>query len=154
MLHIFINKKNKLAAGIIAAVVLGAGLLAWYFVRDTGAPETLINSNWVWQRTESSDGSVLNAPGNELFVLEFGADGNLSSTTDCNSLFGEYKISGDEIKVGALAMTKKFCAGPTLEKQYSEQLQGVSRYLILGENLLQLEISENGGSMFFFRGEE
>ncbi|QTN24017.1 META domain-containing protein [Rhizobacter sp. AJA081-3] len=48
--------------------------------------------------------------------LVLGADGRLSGHTSCNAMNGPYSLSGDTIKIGAIATTRMAC-GPLLLEQ-------------------------------------
>jgi heat shock protein HslJ len=43
--------------------------------------------------------------------LEFGPDGKITGTGGCNRFFGGYAVSGNSIKIGPLASTRKGCPG-------------------------------------------
>jgi len=44
--------------------------------------------------------------------LEFLAEGRMSGFTGCNLLNGGWKSEGGQVRIGALAMTKRACLGP------------------------------------------
>jgi heat shock protein HslJ len=80
--------------------------------------------------------SVLNGT---TLTAEFGTDGTLSGNGGCNTYSGSYKVNGNEISIGPLASTKKFCNDPAgimeQETQLLAALQTASTYLIEGNSL-------------------
>jgi heat shock protein HslJ len=49
-------------------------------------------------------------PGVEM-VVNFGPDGKITGNGGCNQFFGGYTVSGDHIKIGPIASTRKGCPG-------------------------------------------
>jgi heat shock protein HslJ len=49
--------------------------------------------------------------------LEFVGEGRLSGYTGCNMLSGAWTMDGAEVRIGALAMTKRLCLGPERETE-------------------------------------
>jgi heat shock protein HslJ len=56
------------------------------------------------------EGALIELPAGALVTISF-ADGGLSGSAGCNSYFGGYQVSGDEIKVSELANTEMWCEG-------------------------------------------
>ena len=106
-------------------------------------PET----EWVWLQTELPNGTLVSTPTREQYVLVFGKDGTLHSTTDCNSLTGTYVAQSEVLSVSQLASTKKFCKD-TLESTYSRDLMLATSYTILG-NRLTVHLNRDVGTMVF-----
>jgi heat shock protein HslJ len=94
---------------------------------------SLSGTSWVW-----------NIPKNKItpptpkqekaFVLSFGKDNTVTSTTDCNSMTGTYAASGTSLLFGTFAATLMYCEG-SQEGAYSESLSKVRLYKVEAETL-------------------
>lgn len=75
------------------------------------------------------------ADGTEL-TLSFGPDGNLSGSGGCNQFRAECAVSGNTMKIGPVASTRKMCMGDGVSEQENRFLQAlatVSTWEIRGE---------------------
>ena len=72
--------------------------------------------------------------------LTFGADGNASGSTGCNSMSGDYTTDGAALTFGPMATTRMACEEPlmTQEAAVLEALTGVSGWEIDADGLLHL----------------
>lgn len=104
---------------------------------------------WSWQYTELQGGEMVEAPAGDHFVLTFEGEGQLGSTTDCNSMGGSYVLDGEVLSIGELMMTKMYCEG-SMEGTYSEHLGLVNSYVITGDTL-RLNLNRDYGVMVFKR---
>ena len=81
-------------------------------------------------------------------TLNFGADGQVSGKSGCNTYSGGYETSGDQLKIGPLASTRMFCEKPAgvmeQEQQYLAALQNAAAYEIAGSTLT---IRDTSGAM-------
>ena len=70
--------------------------------------------------------------------LEFVSASRLSGYTGCNMLSGAWKMEGDEVRIGALAMTKRLCLGAEgeTEKRFLAALGDGGRGRRVGERLV------------------
>ncbi len=109
--------------------------------------QTLVGS-WVWHRTTYQDGSVAQAPIG-TFVLTFSADGNVTSTTDCNQLSGSYVVNGEVLSFKPFAMTKKYCEG-SKDAVYAKDLSLATSYTIVDDEL-RIMMNRDVGVMVFTR---
>jgi heat shock protein HslJ len=116
---------------------------------QTPADEMLINTSWVWVRTETGEGEEFLAPEGEQFVLTFLEGGTVTSTTDCNSMSGFYVRDGDTLNFGSFEQTEMYCEG-SVESVYAEFLSYTNSYAI-NENELRLLLSRDVGTMIFVR---
>ena len=107
----------------------------------------LVGTEWVWTHTEVSQGETVNAPAGERFVLTFEGGSQVSSTTDCNGLGGQYVQDGEVLSMGQFISTLMYCEG-SLESVYSSQLALVNSYIIEGTKL-QLNLNRDYGTMYF-----
>ena len=56
--------------------------------------------------------SAAELPAGIKMQVEFQSDGRITGSGGCNRFFGGYTISGNHIKIGPLASTRKGCPGP------------------------------------------
>lgn len=108
--------------------------------------EELVNTDWVWVRTETAEGEDFVAPEGE-FVLRFSEDGTVTSTTDCNSLSGQYVNDGEVLSFGTFTSTLMLCED-SVETEYQEFLSYTNSYVI-DENELRLSLASDVGEMVF-----
>lgn len=108
--------------------------------------------SWRWVDTTYEDGTII-APNNDEFIATFTAEGDFSSQTDCNGIFGSYQISEANLRFGTLASTKMACLQETYEEEYVQMIAQVVSYRITVDNELILELLE-GGSMRFTQHQE
>ena len=55
--------------------------------------------------------SALELPAGIAMQVEFQPDGKITGSGGCNRFFGGYTVSGNRIKIGPLASTRKGCPG-------------------------------------------
>jgi len=85
-----------------------------------------------------------------VITLEF-ADQRLSGSSGCNGYGAEYKISGENIQIEAIAMTEIACLDENimqLESDYSNFLGQVKNFKI-SENRLELFDDTGAGILVF-----
>jgi heat shock protein HslJ len=155
------HKKKHIGRIIVGVLVVALIAGAFYFVWQSpvamswvndffgaGEEKTLFDTTWSWKRTEFPNGTVIEGPGGDLFLLSFGLDGRVTSTTDCNSVFGEYSVRGIGMSIGELASTKIACSPTSLEWEYSRELSRTDSFDISGREL-RLQLEDNTGVMLF-----
>ena len=85
-------------------------------------------------------------------TASFGTDGNVSGNSGCNSYSGSYTLSTNQVTIGPLAATKKFCGEPAgvmdQESQYLAALQSAASYQVEG-NLLELRTKDGALAVQF-----
>jgi len=85
-------------------------------------------------------------------TASFGTDGTLSGNSGCNSYSGSYKMNGNQITIGPLASTKKFCGDPAgimdQESQYLAALQSAATSQVEG-NTLELRTQDGALAVQF-----
>ena len=97
--------------------------------RCRGSDE-LAGTSWVWTETLMSDDSKTTPAQADAFQLAFGADGSVSTTTDCNTNAGSYTVDGNQIKLDFQISTMMACPNDAQEASYIKDLLGVQSYLI------------------------
>jgi heat shock protein HslJ len=106
----------------------------------------LSNTSWVWFSTVTGGVSAM-APVGDKFVLTFGKDKQLNSSTDCNRLMGKYEAGTSSLSVGPLAMTMMFCDG-SKEGEYAAGLSKATSYVLDGQ---MLTLTSASGTMMFHK---
>lgn len=95
---------------------------------------TLTMKTWIWQE-------------NPHFTITFEDDGILTTTGDCNRIWGAYATSGDAINFTSIAQTKMFCSGSE-ENEFVRILTEAERYRFTSKGELIFEL-ESGNSAVF-----
>lgn len=113
---------------------------------EISSESKIVDTRWVWVRTEYLDGDTLK-PRGEDFVLSFNEAGTMTSTTDCNSLSGDYVIDGEVLSFGPFMSTLMYCDG-SLEGEYGSDLALTNSYTIVGDEL-RLNLNRDFGVMVF-----
>jgi heat shock protein HslJ len=70
--------------------------------------------------------------------LEFLRDGRLAGYSGCNVVSGTWRMEGDAVRLGALAMTKRGCIGPAgdVEKRFLAAVNERSSFTLEGARLV------------------
>jgi heat shock protein HslJ len=120
-------------------------------VTDSVPPDlfnSLSGTNWLWEYTETMDKGPLVKPKQaDAFILSFDSSGRIGSQTDCNSLGGKYKVSGDSIIISEMISTMMFCEDSD-EAIYSQQLSQVESFTQEADSL-RLNLKNGAGAMVF-----
>lgn len=106
----------------------------------------LSNTSWTWV-SSTLGGVTTQAPAGDKFVLTFGKDKQLSSSTDCNRLMGKYEAGTSSLSVGPLAMTMMFCDG-SKEGEYAAAVSSATSYRLDGT---MLTLTSASGTMMFHK---
>ncbi len=106
--------------------------------------DTEILTTWVLQSVEKDNEGVKFKNSNK-FSLTF-ANGQVSGTTDCNTLSGTYTFRHGVVTFGPLVMTKKFCTGSE-EKKFTELLSVPYTVAIVTEPFSMLTLSNDTTSI-------
>lgn len=92
--------------------------------------------------------------GNEITAI-FGEDGSLSGSAGCNAYGGTYEVDAQNMLIGPLAVTERFCAEPegTMEQEaeYLAALSTVATWNIDGQ-ILDLRTSEGSRAVAYTAG--
>ncbi len=92
--------------------------------KPTVSPSPYLTSKtWFWGSTLSlADGFLTEPADQSKFKLTFSNNGTFSASTDCNSIGGEYKITGNKIKLDKMMSTEMYCA-KSREAEYRKMLE-------------------------------
>ena len=94
----------------------------------------LFGTAWVWS-SSVVNGITTQSPAGGKFVMTFGKDNRITSTTDCNGIGGTYTLgSNNAITFGPFITTMMFCEG-SRESEYSALLSKTSSYKLEGATL-------------------
>lgn len=115
------------------------------------APETLIGTTWVWDKTVMSDGTIITPKKAGVFAIAFGSDGRLIGKTDCNGFFGSYTFGSDGVVAfGPLASTLMYCEG-SQEGEFSKPFADVVRYSVEPDGNLTLFLKNDSGGIVLIK---
>jgi heat shock protein HslJ len=110
-----------------------------------GSNSPLFGTSWIWT-TSTVAGVSTAAPVGGKFVLSFGEDNRVNSTTDCNGVGGSYSLGANNtLSFGQFMSTMMFCEG-SRESEYSSQLMKTASYAIDGTTL---RLTNASGTMVF-----
>jgi heat shock protein HslJ len=111
-------------------------------------PITLTGTLWKVTNYNNGKQAVVGLVTGTDISLRFGADGQVSGNSGCNTYSGGFESSGDKLKVGPLASTRLFCDKPAgvmeQEQQYLAALQNAATYEIIDD---RLTIRDASGAM-------
>ncbi|HEX5000057.1 MAG TPA: META domain-containing protein [Terriglobia bacterium] len=106
----------------------------------------LAGTSWQWEKTTGADGKTTAPRAPQKFVAQFGTDGRVSSSTDCNRLMGSYSVDGAKLSIGPLAGTKMAC-GESQEAEYAGALGAAASFAISGD-ALTITLRDSGTMTF------
>jgi heat shock protein HslJ len=101
--------------------------------------QDLAGTSWQVIGYNNGKGAVVSVMAGTTLTAEFGADGNLSGNSGCNTYNGPFTVTPDQIKIGPLATTRMACAEPAgvmeQEALYLAALETAATYKIEGMRL-------------------
>ncbi|MFM2339516.1 MAG: hypothetical protein RLZZ360_152 [Candidatus Parcubacteria bacterium] len=100
---------------------------------------TFRDKTWVWQ-SAVQDGTSIEPKKSDAFTLTFTTEGVVEGTTDCNGFGGDYTVTDNEIRLGALRLTLMFCENSE-ESLFIELLESPLTIVTMTESVLELENS-------------
>lgn len=113
------------------------------------AVNAALDTDWTWKETIRQDGSTVTANNADAFVLTLRSDRRYMSTTDCNSVSGNFVIDEEVISLSPGVSTLMFCEG-SQEAEYVKDLQLVTSLAVEGDSL-RLILNRDAGTMVFVR---
>ena len=112
---------------------------AMQVVAKVNTPAGLSGTSWAVTMVNNGKQAVVGLIAYSEVTLNFGAEGQVSGNSGCNTYSGGYETSGAALKVGPLASTMMACDKPAgvmdQEQQYLAALQNAATYEISGSNL-------------------
>jgi len=109
---------------------------------------TLNMKTWNWINTTYNNGSDIKPRLNNKFTLSFLDNNRFSAMTDCNSVGGEYEVSGNKITFSKMMSTLMYCEN-SQESDFSKMLEETQNYFFTSKGELVLELKYDSGSVFF-----
>lgn len=110
-----------------------------------------LSGTWIWQGATVGGQEVVLPSEPDAFTLTFGANGQITGTTDCNQYGGSSSMGSDGIiSFGSLSSTKMFCEGAQ-ETEYTGWLSAVTRQALDPSGNLMLLVGEGEAIMYFTR---
>jgi heat shock protein HslJ len=134
----------------IAVVLAGMGLMLMTDVTRAQIPAEIVGVEWQWRGTLLNDGTVIRPSDSSRYTLEFGFDENVTVQADCNRGFGPFTTATDAMSIGPIATTFIACPPGSLDSLYLRQLDQVSGFRVLGNDLI-LVLGADLGWMRFAR---
>jgi heat shock protein HslJ len=116
---------------------------------QTGVPTGRVGfpgGAWHWQSTHHADGSSIVAADPSRYTITFQPDGRLIIRADCNTVLGNYMVSGTELSIQLGPSTLVGCPPDSQADQFIADLARVSGYAVAGDNL-QLNLGSGGDQM-------
>ena len=118
-------------------------------------PLSLTGISWIANGVNNGRGGVQSIViGNEITAV-FSEDGALSGSAGCNNYSGTYEVDGENMSIGPLAVTEKFCEQPEgtmdQESEYLAALDTVGTWSIDGD-VLDLRTSEGSRAVSYNAG--
>jgi heat shock protein HslJ len=134
-----VSGKNLIALMALAVLLVGCS-------PSPADGPSLNGTQWVLVALDGEPPLTGTAPS-----AEFSAD-QISGSAGCNTYFGTYEVSGDELSIGAVAVTEMWCMEPEgvmdQEQAFLAALASVVDYRLAGERLVLLD--ETGGVILTF----
>lgn len=107
-------------------------------VEKSAETSSLEGAVWVMEEYRDSEGNLAPSLPETTVAAEF-SDGKVSGSAGCNNYNSQYKIEGESITIGPIALTQMFCNEPegimVQEAQYLAALQNAATYTIELEQL-------------------
>lgn len=117
--------------------------------RHGTAQSTLTTGTWAWQRTQMSDGAVIQPTDPSKYTIAFKADGSVAIQADCNRVVGQYTAtSAGQLTITLGPTTTAACPPGSLDQRYLQQLGDVVTY-VTRDGKLYLNIKFDSGNMEF-----
>jgi heat shock protein HslJ len=127
----------------IAALVAGCA--------GAPAPQTAVSTELLgtyWRPVEIEGKQVPQHPGTREPHIVMAKEGNrLSGYAGCNNMAGGYTLSGDSLRFGPMAMTRRACIGDganQLETAFLAALEATASYRIIAKSL---ELRDKAGKL-------
>ncbi len=98
-------------------------------------PSAVMGGAWKLQSLEAQGIGLVNIPQPANYTVEFRDGGQLAVKADCNSCSGTYSISGESLKVGAVACTLAFCGSASFDTAFRAVLTSANTFSVKGNDL-------------------
>jgi heat shock protein HslJ len=108
----------------------------------------ITSKEWRWQRTVLKKEKIVVPRISMDFSVSFSANGMFSGKTDCNNYSGQFIQSGNNLQLGPMITTRKYCAG-SQENDFLKFLGEAVSYSFSDEASLKLNLKDESGYMIF-----
>jgi len=140
---------KKVYLNIVFLVVAVAIVFTIYYYEDINSPlNGLDKKTWILYSIDYSDGIKITPTQESDFKLSLKNDWTFESTTDCNSIGGEYAVEGNLITFKNIFSTKMYCYG-SKESDFISALEQAGNYFFTNKGDLVIELRSDSGSMSF-----
>jgi len=113
---------------------------------SSGTTAAAVSGSWKLQSIARPDSSTVTVERPDLFTIEF-TDRRVALRVDCNRATGPYTTNGNTLTVGAMAMTKAYCAATAqLGDDYVRLLDGEN---VVTVTATSLTLSSSRGTLRF-----
>lgn len=152
------HKYSKAGTYTIKVTITGGGVSAKSVSKKVVVGEgeddiTVQPWTWLYNTPPNPEGDQF-VPKQGVFIVTFEDDGTFSAKTDCNNMGGEYDIDGDEISIGEISTTLKYCSG-SQEQQLADTLSQAETFrIVLIESSVsgrELRLTLEDGTIATFR---
>ena len=117
-------KKNSAIGLLLAVAFLAAGCSD----DDVTSPSAVIGGVWKLQSLEIPGRGLVQIPVPANYTAEFKDGGLLAVKADCNSCSGTYSISGEAMKISAMACTTAFCGSASFDTAFLAVLNSANTF--------------------------
>ena len=107
---------------------------------------TLDMKTWTWIKTTYNNDTEIAPNQKNEFTINFSNNGNISATTDCNSMSGSYFTKDNQINFGPIAMTRMFCP-ESQEQDFAKIFDEVQSFFFTSKGELVMELKFDSGSV-------
>ena len=134
--------KISIAAVAAALMVLGSctGKTSKEIIEESPKTDFAISGQWRLENIVASDSDYVRpsevTPDEEQYVVF--TDSTYSFQTNCNTIFGNYTISGDSIKFGDGGMTRMACPNTDSEQILVRVIPDIQTYEIQNDSVIRL----------------
>ncbi len=124
--------KNNSGLGLLlAAAILAAGCDD----ETLTGPSAVIGGVWELQSLEVPGRGLVQIPVPANYTVEFKDGGQLAVKADCNSCSGTYSISGESMKISAMACTTAFCGSASFDTAFLAVLNNANTFSVKDDEL-------------------
>ncbi|MCX6754337.1 MAG: META domain-containing protein [Candidatus Nomurabacteria bacterium] len=125
------------------------GEVAQNFEGETDSNDmTLTMKKWEWMKTLYSDNKLIIPLKQNKFSITFKNNNTFYTTTDCNSMSGEYTTNDNIINFSKMISTQMYCEG-SQETDFTKMLNETQSYLFTSKGELIFNLKFDSGSIFF-----
>jgi len=141
---------------LMSVTLGGAGAMAapaGYPAAQATLPAEVVQTQWVLEYFSNEDKSAGHDVTSDNITIKFEADGTLGGSGGCNTYFGSYTVSGQQMTISKVGSTQKACEQAVMDKetQYLQQLSTVNAYN-LSNSKLELAYANSKNTMTFIPG--